>query len=754
MATPGYRPQKIRFGIFELDVADRTLFKRGHTVRLQPQHFDVLFILVEHAGRIVSREEIRDRIWAADTFVDFQRSINFAINQIRVALNDDSEKPSFIETVPKRGYRFIAEVEADPRTAPDRSSGPVLVDRTPIPFAIPTPDRVLHDSEKPAEQAQPIVEAAPARSSYASRNRLGILIAGTVVIVALAAFWWVRNRNAAPPELKEQQITHNASDNPITSVAVSPDGKYFAYADLGGLHVKLLQTGEIRDLPQPPELGEARAQWVISWLPDSTRFLAVSWGLGVPWITWQASVLSGSMRLVQKGAVMWSVSPDGSLFAFTTDDERVMWVSDIEGKRPRRIADAGAKNWFSFIEWSPDGSHLLDIKRVPIAGRVHSSMEVQDVQKGGTTTLLPDGSLVSLKWLRDGRIFYVRHESGANGDVCRYWITRLNSAFGSFSTMPRQVAQDSGACISSISATGDSKRLYFLKQRSEFGIYVADLAPDATRISPPIHFTLTDDLEFPSAWTADSSDIIFVSRREGKWGFYRQSLGSKTATPILTGFTTGLGAIFPRVSPDGAWLVYAPFTPDYGPETPVDVLRVPISGGEPQQVMRGLVYDVPRCTRAPSTLCATAALDKDQLIFTAFDPLHGVGHEMARFKVADPAKTYGWDLSPDGTRIAVLEKGGSEIHILSLRTHEDRTIVVRGWSGLQALDWASDGKGLFTSSRTSGTVLLHTDLRGNADVLWQPKGDAMVWAVPSPDGSHVAIPGFALSSNIWSMQDF
>src|ERR1700756_335744 len=105
MASPGYRPQKTRFGVFELDVADRTLRRSGHIVRLQPQHFDVLLILVEHAGRVVSREEIRERIWAADTFVDFQRSINFAINQIRAALNDDSEKPCFIETVPKRGYR-------------------------------------------------------------------------------------------------------------------------------------------------------------------------------------------------------------------------------------------------------------------------------------------------------------------------------------------------------------------------------------------------------------------------------------------------------------------------------------------------------------------------------------------------------------------------------------------------------------------------------------------------------------------------
>jgi DNA-binding response OmpR family regulator len=99
MASFGYRPNKIRFGIFELDVADRMLRKRGDVVKLQPQQFDVLLILVENAGRVVSREEIRERIWEADTFVDFQRSINFAVNQIRA---------QFAYTIPAENEIWLA----------------------------------------------------------------------------------------------------------------------------------------------------------------------------------------------------------------------------------------------------------------------------------------------------------------------------------------------------------------------------------------------------------------------------------------------------------------------------------------------------------------------------------------------------------------------------------------------------------------------------------------------------------------------
>src|ERR1700756_4634888 len=120
MGSPGIQPDLIRFGPFALDPTNRELRKRGSLVRLQPQQFAVLLLLTERAGQIVSREEIHQHIWGNDTFVDFERGINFSINQIRAALGDDAEKPRYIETIPRRGYRFIAAIENDgPRRAGD-----------------------------------------------------------------------------------------------------------------------------------------------------------------------------------------------------------------------------------------------------------------------------------------------------------------------------------------------------------------------------------------------------------------------------------------------------------------------------------------------------------------------------------------------------------------------------------------------------------------------------------------------------------
>ena len=755
MASPGYRPQTIRFGLFELDVANRELRKRGNLVKLQPQQLDILLILIEHAGRVVSRDEIRERIWEADTFVAFERSINFAINQIRAALKDDPENPRFIETLPKRGYRFIAIIETDDRTTSGPPSDPnFMIDRKSLESSTPHP--VSPEIEQPAAIVQPSAENSPIQRAPEPRKTQRNLMGAIVVVAAVFALVWRLQHQSAPPaEFKERQLTHNSNDNPITSVAVSPDGKYFAYSDLGGLHVKLLQTGEVHDFPQPPELGKARARWLVVWLPDSVRFLAVAFGLGIPNSTWQASVISGSLRILRQDAISWSVSPDGSQFAFTDAGERQMWLMGIQGDHLRKMADAGRGNWFSYIEWSPDGSRLLYIKRVPTADHVQNFMETRDLKSGSTTTVLSADTLRSVYWLHDGRILYVESDPDTNGESCHNWIARLDKGSAGFSARLRQLTLVNGLCISSPSATADGKQLYFLKQTSEFSVYVSDLAPDAASIGPPRHLTLTEDREFPTAWTADSREIVLVSNREGKWGFYRQPLNSNTATPILTNLnTTGLGAIFPKVTPDGAWLVYGPYPPDHVPGGSVDIWKVPISGGLPQLVMKVALYDIPRCARAPATICAVAAKNNDELIFTGFDVIRGTRTELARLKIDDPDKVYTWDLSPDGARIAILKRGTSEIHVFSLRTHTEQKITVKGWDGLQGLDWASDGRGIFTSSLTAGSVLLHTDLQGNARALWEPKGDGIAWTVSSPDGHHVAMPGFGLSSNIWEIQNF
>src|ERR1700689_1641526 len=107
-----------RFGVFEVDTASGELRKSGVRLRLQDQPFQVLVLLLARAGEIVTREELRQKLWPADTFVDFDHGLNTAVNKLREALGDSASSPRFIETLARRGYRFIAPVQSGARSTP------------------------------------------------------------------------------------------------------------------------------------------------------------------------------------------------------------------------------------------------------------------------------------------------------------------------------------------------------------------------------------------------------------------------------------------------------------------------------------------------------------------------------------------------------------------------------------------------------------------------------------------------------------
>ncbi len=111
MSTPGCPPLIARFDVFEVDFRAGELYKAGRKIKLQVQPFQVLALLLERPGEVVTREEFEKKLWSGDTFVDFEHSLNTAIKKLRHALGDDKKKPRFVETLPKRGYRFIGTVE-------------------------------------------------------------------------------------------------------------------------------------------------------------------------------------------------------------------------------------------------------------------------------------------------------------------------------------------------------------------------------------------------------------------------------------------------------------------------------------------------------------------------------------------------------------------------------------------------------------------------------------------------------------------
>src|SRR6267378_4805943 len=179
MAQPATNPGVVRFGLFELDLDSRELRKSGVRIKLQEQPFLILALLVERPGAIVTREELQKKLWPGDTFVDFDLSLNSAVKKLRQALNDDSENPRFVETLYRRGYRFIAPVTA-----------------------AENPDRIQLVEKRSGS-------AAPAEPIPIQAGSKPIIVAAVVALLLITVAVWLRPPLPPPRILSTTQITHD-----------------------------------------------------------------------------------------------------------------------------------------------------------------------------------------------------------------------------------------------------------------------------------------------------------------------------------------------------------------------------------------------------------------------------------------------------------------------------------------------------------------------------------------------------------------
>jgi len=309
--------------------------------------------------------------------------------------------------------------------------------------------------------------------------------------------------------------------------------------------------------------------------------------------------------------------------------------------------------------------------------------------------------------------------------------------------------------MANMSATSDARHLAFRRSSYQSGTYVADLAPNQTRITNLRRLTL-HEAESATAWTVDGGAIIFSSSAKGRNGIFKQAIDGNSSQPIVTGPLPQEFA-WPRVSPDGDWILYGADAREDGlgsNSSTVQIMRVPIAGGIPQPVLTASIVDTLRCARSPGTSCMITELspDRKQLIFTAVDPLKGRGRELARFQVDDPNGNYGADISPDGTRIAIVKMQTGRIHILSLSGEAPQEFTVANY--ITGLNWAADGRGLFVCTSTlRGSALTHVNLQGRTQVVWEEEGGRGNYGAPSPDGRRLAIWGSTITSNIWMLEN-
>jgi Tol biopolymer transport system component/DNA-binding winged helix-turn-helix (wHTH) protein len=389
-------PRPVRFGVFELDLRSGELRKAGARLKLSDQPFQFLTALLERPGQLVTRDELRQRLWPADTFVDFEHGLNAAVKRLRETLGDPADAPRFIETVPRRGYRFIAPVA--PAGGQTPNYGPTGISTDSITPKVPRPSHV-----QPSE--------APLRRRW---WRLGIGATGLVVAGAVA--WQVRLPSSpGMPAMRVVPLT--ALSGSEASPSFSPDGRQVAFAWDGeqqnnfDVYIKLIGSSEVRRLTT-----SAAADLAPQWSPDGRE---IAYARAEPsFASWRIRVVSslgGSDRQVSDFPIWLPAtwSPDGQYVVAggaTSPDashpNNGIYLIPVEGGEPRAITRPKPQEADYGGRLSPDGRRLAYARCNEL--RMVCHLEVLDVDASfaavGTprrlTPLLQNPRSVS--WSRDG----------------------------------------------------------------------------------------------------------------------------------------------------------------------------------------------------------------------------------------------------------------------------------------------------------------------------------------------------------------
>ncbi len=623
---------RISFGLYEVDLQAGELWRSGYRVKLQSQPFKVLTVLLERPGEVVTREELQARLWGSHTIVDFDHSLATAINKIREALRDSAENPRFVETLARRGYRFIAPVtyardeDRQAAGASNKASGP-----TPEELLVGS---VLDAGPRPVQiQIQPAIVAVPAASSpenpppsapaatgtslqppaavgsalaVASGSkpwiRWALPILSGLLLALLGYLLGIRRADTVPPHITQlTRSGHLAVDIDVTENLVSSatDGYrlFVPVVDGGrsGIATVPISGGSpamfnVPDEVASPMLGDIS--------PDGSQLLLrnhLSPESEQP--LWVVPAGGGSALRVDRVVAhdtTWMPDGKGILYAAGND----LYLTSLTEGRPQIYASLPGRAFW--LRWNPSGNLLRFTIVDPIAHTkslwelTAADRKPRQVLKG---FLDPPMECCGV-WTADGRWFVFQSGRGGNTDL---WKLPANST-----AHPVRVT-DGPLQFQSPLASRQGSTLYFIgvDSRSQLERLTAGgaLVPERGFLAPALRVEFSRDRKwaawtdaagrlwrsaadgterlqltpdklnvFLARWSPDGSKLAFMAKVPGKaWQLYLVDSDGGEIQPLLR---ESRNAADPSWSPDGRSLVFGRVNDPLGKETAARTLRV------------------------------------------------------------------------------------------------------------------------------------------------------------------------------------
>jgi DNA-binding winged helix-turn-helix (wHTH) protein/Tol biopolymer transport system component len=749
VATTDSSRVRARFDRFTVDLSTGELIRSGTKIPIQEKPLQVLRLLLESEGDVVSRDHLRSALWAEDTFVDFEHGVNTAVKKLRHALEDSADNPRFVETLPRFGYRFIVPVEWI--TNGNGSRSPTAATPSTPPGAAASPP-AARNRRRQWTSALVLVVLSLVFVAVLLSDRLGFIRSFREVVEERHA--------AAQVALSQRRLTANPDDRPLSAGVISPDGKYLAYTDPSGFYLKLIDGGETHRVPLPKGFEPMPE----SWFPDSVHLVVCVMSGKSPPSLWKISVLGGTPRKLADLGSSARVSPDGTKIAYLVGiwDKEQIWLMDADGSGVRKLIDGGVEG-FGAVTWAPDGKRFAYVRTQDAFHNSSKQMEAYDLASGQSSVMLSDDRLGDeIAWIHDDRLIYCLHDPEPNWQDLNLWSTQLDPNTKLPSGSPIRVTNGRDSVVG-ISKTADSKRLAVRRLTFQPDVFLTDVDARGKRLSAPRRFTFDDRWDWPSAWTPDSKAVIFSSEREGSPHIYTQRI-DETQPELLVG-APGVSWVG-RLTPDGSHVLYAVGASPGEPADKVRLMQAPLAGGPARMVLEGSNIIEYQCARLPSLICLYMQTEpkSEYHRFFAFDPAGASPPWELPVKVKKEDGPNQWGLSPDG-KYLVMRKTQDPyqtptMRIFNVATGAERDISLPGVGLIMGMDWAIDSKTIWVSAYMGRgaygdrSALLTVELSGKSRVLMERQNMGLWFAIPSPDGQHLALLGHTKSSNISLLEDF